>query len=157
MTPEKAKRLLDKVKENCPLPWEIGIDRSMAGDEYQVIVYNGNETYNDNLAYAVGYDGEVTIDPDAIGLVAAAPELAETIAGLRYEYAAQVRRGSASPWLYVRQNGHFSKRGSTSVWCKRRTGCENAIRGALKRKDVGADTVEFRVVRRLVGDPEVVE
>lgn len=84
-------------------------------------------------------------------------ELAETIAEMRYQYAAQVRRGSASPWLYVLSNGHFSKRGSTSVWCKRRAGCENAIRAALNRKDVGADTVEFRVVRRLVGDPEVTE
>lgn len=81
----------------------------------------------------------------------------ETIAGMRWEYAAQVRRGSASPWLYVLQNGHFSKRGSTSVWCKRKRGCENAIRSALKRKDVGADTVEFRIVHRLVSTPEVTE
>lgn len=81
----------------------------------------------------------------------------DDIADMRYEYAAQVRRGTASPWLYVLSNGHFSKRGSTSVWCKRRVGCENAIRSALKRKDVGADTVEFRIVRRLVGEPEVVE
>lgn len=84
-------------------------------------------------------------------------DMAETVADMRYEYAAQVRRGTASPWLYVLSNGHFSKRGSTSVWCKRRVGCENAIRSALKRKDVGADTVEFRIVRRLVSDPEVVE
>lgn len=91
------------------------------------------------------------IDPDATG------DALETITAMRYEYAAQVRRGSASPWLYVLQNGHFSKRGSTSAWCKRRVGCENAIRSALKRKDVGADTVEFRIVRRLVGEPEVVE
>lgn len=84
-------------------------------------------------------------------------ELAELVAGLKYQYAAQVRRGTASPWLYVLQNGHFSKRGSTSVWCKKQHGCENAIRSALKRKDVGADTVEFRIVRRLVSEPEVAE
>lgn len=87
----------------------------------------------------------------------AAEHALRTIADMRYEYAAQVRRGTASPWLYVLSNGHFSKRGSTSVWCKRRVGCENAIRSALKRKDVGADTVEFRIVRRLVSEPEVVE
>ena len=82
-------------------------------------------------------------------------EAFETIANLRYEYAAQIRQGDASQWLYVRNNGHFSKRGSTSVWCKKRKGCETAIRSALQRKDIGADTVEFRIVRRLVGDPEV--
>lgn len=80
-----------------------------------------------------------------------------TVAGLKYQFAAQVRRGTASPWLYVLSNGHFSKRGSTSVWCKRRVECETAIRAALNRKDVGADTVEFRVVRRLVSVPEVDE
>ena len=84
-------------------------------------------------------------------------ETLETIADMHWQYAAQVRRGSASPWLYVLSNGHFSKRGSTSVWCKKRVGCENAIRSALNRKDVGADTVEFRIVRRLVSAPEVVE
>lgn len=104
-------------------------------------------------------DGQrpVTVAAKYAPLAEAAYALAELVANLRYQYAAQVRRGSASPWLYVLSNGHFSKRGSTSVWCKRRAGCENAIRSALKRKDVDADTVEFRIVRRLVSDPEVVE
>lgn len=138
MTPEQARQLLERA---TPGPWDcVGQD-----EEYPRVARDG---YQDITNDATNFNAP---------LIAAAPELAELVAGLRYEYAAQVRRGTASPWLYVLSNGHFSKRGSTSVWCKRRVGCENAIRSALKRKDVGADTVEFRIVRRLVSEPEVVE
>lgn len=138
MTPEGARELLDG---RTPSPWWW-----CENDYPEVTVYH--EKYG-TIAKSV--------DIEEADLVCAAPALAEIVAGLRYEYAAQVRRGTASPWLYVLQNGHFSKRGSTSVWCKKRKGCDNAIRSALKRKDVGADTVEFRIVRRLVSEPEVVE
>lgn len=90
-------------------------------------------------------------------LAAAAPDLAETIAAMHYEYAVQIRRGSASPWVWVKSGGHFSKRGSTSVWCKKIQGCESTIRAAFNRRDVDADTTEFRIMRRLVSAPEVME
>lgn len=151
MTPEKANRLLDKVKENCPLPWEIGIARSMADDEYQVIVYNGNETYDDNLAYAAGYDGEVAIDPDAIDLVAAAPELAEIVAGLRYEYLFQV---NDREWVRENDEGRFVLTGDPMRALRH----YHPVSAAEIAKEASAQfSCECRVVRRLVGEPEVAE
>lgn len=150
MTPEEAKRLLDKVKENCPLPWEIGIDRSMAGAEYQVIVYNGNETYDDNLAYAAGYGGEVAIDPDAIDLVAAAPALAEIVAGMRYEYAVQV---NDREWVRENDEGHFVLTGDPM----RALRLYHPVIAASIAKGASAHfSCECRVVSRLVSTSEVV-
>lgn len=159
MTPEEAQELLDNTTPGC---WEFNENAELeypAGPMYgPVIGYEEHfVTAKGSRLFGMANDRVILDYPGNLRLAAAAPALAEIVAGLRYEYAAQVRRGPASPWLYVLQSGHFSKRGSTSVWCKRRSGCENPIRSALKRKDVGADTVEFRIVRRLVSEPEVVE
>lgn len=158
MTPEKARKLLDRVKEKCPLPWEIFTTETIESEPRQVenIRYQ-DDKFTGHLAYGMDYDGTVEIDPDAIELIAAAPALAEVVAGLRYEYAAQVRRGPASPWLYITRNGCFSSRESISGWYTHRAVCATAIRYALRHNDVDTEIVESRVVRRLAGEPEVAE
>lgn len=90
MTPDKAKQLLERVKKKCPLPWEIFTDETIAIEPQQVqnIRYQ-DENFNGHLAYVMDHDGTVEIDPDAIELIAAAPELAEMVASMRVEYAVQ--------------------------------------------------------------------
>lgn len=82
MTPENARELLDGT---TPAPWEV------------------EESLNGNWAVWVD-DGYVQGDideQDAI-LIAAAPELAKTIAGLRYEYAVQLKHGDG--WITSRHH-----------------------------------------------------
>lgn len=138
MNPEEARKLLEAA---TPGPWLcVGED-----DEYPRVARVG---YMDITNDAEHYNAR---------LITAAPDLAELVAGLRYEYAAQVRRGPASPWLYITRNGCFSRRESISGWYTHRAVCATAIRYALRHNDVDTEIVESRVVRRLVSEPEVAE
>lgn len=68
-------------------------------------------------------------------LVAAAPDLAETVAGLRYEYAVEIKHGDG--WITSR---HHTPTIETA----------KEIAARYKRTDT-------RIVRRLATQPEVVE
>lgn len=100
MTPEQSQKLLDRVKEGCPLPWEIFTTETIEGDPREVKNVRCNDPrYDGHLAYSVDYEGTTEIDPDAIELIAAAPALAELVAGLYVEYAVQ----DTYTGLYVRE------------------------------------------------------
>lgn len=84
-------------------------------------------------------------DEDVIA--AAAPDLAETVAGLRYEYAVQVKRGY---WRYDSLLGGWTTRPEYAKWLLDLDEVEGAAEFWGKR-------YKTRVMRRLVTDPEVAE
>lgn len=124
MTPEDARELRDGT---VPGPWLCDKD----GDEYEFVI--GTEDF--------GIITEVDRESDG-RLIAAAPALAELVAGLRHEYAVQVNehRNRDADWWYWKDN-------MRTQWF---TDYEEAV-------NVAESTPESaRVVRRLVGEPEVV-
>lgn len=86
--PDKARELLEQVKETCPIPWEAFTTDTLEGEEACNVRY-ASKKFGDVLSYCVSYGGTTEIDPDAIDLIVAAPDLAATVAGMRYEYAVQ--------------------------------------------------------------------
>ena len=136
VTPEQAQKMLDRVKEGCPLPWEIYTTETLESDPREVKnVRYSDPVYDGHLAYSMDYDGTTEIDPDAIELIAAAPELAEIVAGLRYEYAVQEFVG---------------------YWRERGGEFPNVVE-ARRFLDMKQEDAPMRIVRRLVSDVEVVE
>lgn len=135
MTPEQSQKLLDRVKEGCPLPWEIFTTETIEGDPREVKNVRCNDPrYDGHLAYSADYEGTTEIDPDAIELIAAAPALAELVAGMRYEYAVQVLEDGW--WRTLGLRGTYKQAVALSnLW--------------------SGDT--YRVARRLTTDWEVVE
>lgn len=121
ITPDHARELLDVA---TPGPWgRTGM---------------GVLTDTDGKVLVNGPDGNLD-DSDAT-LAAAAPDLAETIAEMTYEYAAQIKEGGE--WFYL---GLY---GPDEPW-----GPEEDVRDYHSRLALpGA-----RLVRRLVGPVEVVE
>lgn len=131
ITPEEARALLEGA---TPGPWRNYDDPDTDGQ----IVYDAEGIeVSEQLS---GYDAN---------LIAAAPDLAAVVAGLRVEYAVQVWRPEKDAWWYVKQDGHLSKHGRTGVWCKNKQGCKSAIRMATKRKDMW-ENPEFRTLARFV-------
>lgn len=116
MTPEGARGLLEAA---TPGPW--GVEDGL-GTHKQV--WTAEDTF---------IDGDMS-DADA-ALIAAAPDMAEQIASMHYEYAVQVERDGV--WGVSED----SSWGSYSV--------------ALVR--YGRTEEPARIVRRLVGEPEVAE
>lgn len=140
MSPEHAREMLDRVKEGCPLPWEIHTTETLECDPREVkSVRYSDPDYDGHLAYSMDYDGTTEIDPDAIELIAAAPELAEIVANLRYEYAVQVED----------VDGGWRTLGD--AWTSRQV--------ARDRYEAtpGKKTGRVRIVRHLATTPEVVE
>lgn len=142
MTPEKARKLREKA---TPGPWERHPDnpRMLCNLDRKFAVH----------AELVKNRG-LEPDPEDVAnteLIAAAPELAELVAGLRYEYAVQnIETGaflreeydgvvvntsdpSAADW-----DTNFERAEAYAVWMTK------------------YEPIEYRVVRRLVGEPEVV-
>lgn len=110
--PEDAQSML---REATPGPWELErIDGFL-----DVVLPTGN-----------GAPEECDLP-----LIAAAPELAEQIANLRYEYAVELKHGDG--WITSR---HHTPTIETA----------KEIAARYKRTDT-------RIVRRLVSEPEVVE
>lgn len=126
MTPQEAQKLLDAA---TPGPW--GVDSGVAG----AAVYS---------KVGVVCDGTGVDDAP---LIAAAPDLAETVAGLRYEYAVQVKRGY---WRYDSLLGGWTTRPEYAKWLLDLDEVEGAAEFWGKR-------YKTRVMRRLVTDPEVAE
>lgn len=126
MTPEKAQELR---KRATPGPWERHPDnpRMLCNLDRKFAVH----------AELVKNRG-LEPDPEDVAnteLIAAAPELAEIVAGLRYEYTVQVKCDGA--WV-MEEDSYW---GTYSV---------AAVRSCRTYEP-------SRIVRRLVGEPEVVE
>ena len=151
VTPEQAQEMLDRVKEGCPLPWEIFTTETIEGDPREVKNVRCNDPrYDGHLAYSADYEGTTEIDPDAIELVAAAPALAELVANLRYEYAV-VCLVEGDVWRYARGGVLITPLEHEARWFPTR---EEAEAYAERRRSTAKET---RVVPRLVSTPEVVE
>lgn len=125
MTPEKAHKLRERA---TPGPWErhpdnprilCNLDRKFAV-HVELVKDRGLDPHPEDVANTE--------------LIAAAPDLAELVAGLRYEYAVQVKRDG--DWV-MEEDSYW---GPYSV--------------AVVR--FGRTEETARIVRRLVGDPEVV-
>lgn len=129
MTPEKAQQLLDDA---TPWTWEVR--------------YTG-------IAFELS-DGDTALigDPDDKSghLIAAAPELAEIVAGLRYEYAVQV---NGREWLRNNDEGRFVLTGDPMRALRH---YHPGVAAAIAKGASAQFSCECRVVRRLVGEPEVV-
>lgn len=137
MTPQEAQKLLDAA---TPGPW--GVESGVAG----AAVYS---------KVGVVCDGTGVDDAP---LIAAAPELAVLIAGLRYEYAVQVPVATAVPgepvWRFFVRRGTNGGAILTAVpglgkW-------DTSERAAEKRAELH-ELTGYRIVRRLMSDVEVVE
>lgn len=118
MNPEEARELRDAA---TPGPWHVHTrDRHIDGE---------TETWL--------YVGDTPALPVDHQLMSAAPELAEIVAGLRYEYAVQVKD---EEWRTL-----------ANAWTSREE--------AKARYDAtpGKRTGRVRIVRRLASDVEVVE
>lgn len=120
MTPEKARELLDG---RTPSPWWW-----CETDYPEVTVYH--EKYG-IIAKSV--------DIEEADLICTAPDLAELVAGMHYEYAVECTR-----------DGETWKR--ETLWGSRFWA--DSDEECFKQEDEFIDT---RIVRRLVGEPEVAE
>ena len=116
MTPEEARTLLEDA---TPGPWRVG------------------EKAGCGCCMRVTAPAALVCTPstDEAPLVAAAPELAELVAGLRYEYAVHEDVG------YWRQRGEWF----------------DTVEEATDYRDMKREEAPMCIVRRLVGDPEVVQ
>lgn len=121
ITPEEARELLDKA---TPGPWEHDGNGCVGNySTREVVCVSGPDMKNDR---------QVVADRN---LIIAAPDLAELVAGLHYEYAVELKHGDW--WITSRH------RASTIE--------------AAKEIAARYTRTETRIVRRLVSDPEVVE
>ena len=125
ITPEQARELLDGA---TPGPWRSEYDNEIIETNTSIVLYNtdGDVSWGHNIEHDVP-------------LIAAAPDLAQTIAGMRYEYAVEMM-----------DDGEWK-----DIWDLWSTEKE-------ARKEYAslahADSIgDYRLVRRLVGPVEAVE
>lgn len=133
ISPERARELLDTASSG---PWKVI-------DEYP----DGVRRPDDSCLIHTPdckYMGIMQLQ-DA-HLTAAAPDLAETIAGMRWEYAVQLYLPTKSGRKWMLDPDLFA-----GNWTDDRYVADHTL-GALT--EVG---YQARIVRRLVSDPEVIE
>ena len=117
ITPDQAQTLLDGA---TPGPWGRTQMGALTDTDGKVLVH--------------GPDGNMD-DGDA-NLAAAAPDLAQTIAGMRWEYALETLWGTGHDWAVT--TGWFPT--PERAWA-----------------DLALDTGPTRIVRRLVSETEVID
>ena len=131
ITPDQADHWTQTA---TPGPWYVHTDPDDP---------DGTFIYDDpgNMCVAVEPAGSAYLPAD-LDLIAAAPDLAQTIAGMRWEYTFQTRpRGL--PWReWTTQEDWFDNH-------------DAAYRAAMNVQDAGS--FNCRLVRRLVGPAEVIE
>lgn len=138
MTPEEARKLLDGI---TPAPWKVEIlsyeQPPYLGEfvEFWVTAHNNKELVN---VYDIpeGHANEIGRN---FTLMAAAPDMAAIIAGMRAEYAVQVRRSGG--WQYSRDEDDFR-------W--------QDLSVQMVRADRDHPHEETRLVRRYVTAPQPV-
>lgn len=138
ISPERAQELLDDA---APGPWEA------------VGEYPDGESRPDTSRLMRSANGEylgIMHGADA-HLAAAAPELAETIAGMRWEYAVQVSV-DGELWLFAHGGTKSTLNPIDPCWWFH---TEEEARDFAKFRTTKRSTA--RVVRRLVTDVEVIE
>lgn len=141
VTPQEAQRLLDEIdfpSEKWEHTFICHLEESkIVGDQGTIIgVLNEGE-------------GSHCTDSD-LDLVAAAPELARTVAGLREEYFIEVELPAFSggtEWVQIQDDGHQSAIYQTAEAAEHNRQKALELYGALRT----------RIVRRYVSEPEVIE
>lgn len=141
MTPEEARQLLEGTS---PAPWEVEV-RSYEEDCYAeeaiyfwITDHNGNEVAEwwTLEPYAREIDGNCT-------LMAAAPGMAEMIAGMTAEYAVQGKAPSSDEWITLSQ------------WSEELPSSELELGITLTYEDTGETyQVDTRIVMRYVTAPQ---
>lgn len=157
MTPEKARWLLQAAQ---PGPWEtiFGVAGVPEGwDEYYASLIMGHTRLN-LVEYQLLEEEEYA----SFELAAAAPELAEIVAGMHYQYVVQARHlATAAPntWMPCDSLGltGYDSVLAGEPWTGTRTWrtLKSAKVCAEKAQAYGDRAVQ--IVRRLVSDVEVVE
>ena len=132
ISPERAQELLDDA---TPGPWRISTTEGIGGLGFAEDFYQDDPREKANVA-----------------LAAAAPELAQTIAGMRYEYAVQVSTDGGESWRFAHGGTKSTPDPIDPCWWFR---TEEEARDFAKFRTTKRSSA--RVVRRLVTDVEVVE
>lgn len=128
ITPDQADRMKQAATS---VPWSVHID---SNDVDEIYIYSDDG----NMCIGIDLRGSYFTSHD-LNLAAAAPDMAETIAGMEWEWAVQHQEGET--WHYVHS------------WRKSLSEAEWDLR---KNKGWSPDST-FRLVRRLASSPEVVE
>lgn len=111
------------------------------------------EIYSTDEYGVIAYVQPCKADADAIALV---PDMAEQIAGMEWEYAPQTHLDGT--WKYVtgvvwKVNGNYdistSRTATGALWFED----PDEVREACEELDVAT----YRIVRRLVGEPEMID
>ncbi|BDV25262.1 hypothetical protein CULCOIPH002_06170 [Corynebacterium ulcerans] len=135
VSPEQASELL---KDTTPGPWY-----AISNTPFVSIVEEDSE---DGEIFDFPDDGEDGPQPDH-DLIAAAPVLAETIAGMQAEFAVQVQ--SSGEWYYLNEHGDWTIIPHLARWFWSAQDTHALIPHSQREK--------FRIVRRYVTDIEVME
>lgn len=140
MTPEQAQKLLDAA---TPGPWEH--DGAGCVGNYvtrEIVCVSGPDMKDDPQAVADR------------NMIIAAPVLAELVASLRYEYAVQVGMDGKFAYAFMADTGKF-RFGPLALadWWQTHGEAADLV---ADMKSMNPHTTAC-VVRRLVGEPEVVE
>lgn len=133
ISPEQARELLDTAN---PGPWEVMKEYT----DGELRPYDSHRICTESGVYVGIMHGQ-----DA-RLTAAAPDLAETIAGMTYEYTVYVYLGEKRIIQWA-----FEEDSHVGDW----TG--DLDKAEYVRDSLAKEGRRARVVRRLVSDPEVVE
>ena len=135
ITPNEAEALLEGA---TPGPYELEESGEQWADcppshGMQITSRAGHALVQKEVSERVADEWHATFE-----LMAAAPDMAKQIAGMRYEYAVQVRR--SGEWQYSRDENNFRWQDLTAQ---------------MVRADRDHPREETRIVRRLVTEPEV--
>lgn len=139
ISPERARELLDTAN---PGPWEVMKEYT----DGEPRPYDSHRICTESGVYMGIMHGQ-----DAT-LTAAAPDLAETIAGMHWEYGVQVSNDGGESWRFAHGGTKTTLDPINPCWW-------------FRTEEEAQDFAKFRapkrgharVVRRLVTDPEVVE
>lgn len=144
MTPEEARKLLDGI---TPGPWEcsaydVGVPEGW--DESWLHLYMGHTV----LSTGGPYEHITDEDYANAALAAAAPELAETVAGLRTAWLICRECGEEYEYWYYPEGRWFLEAGVVSRFASREAAIEHAEAYEL---------AGYELATMLIGSVEVVE
>lgn len=146
VSPEWAQKLL---QDTTPERWQFRQDVADLPDGTQEI---GHIVHADGTPLFECWDGVIDTHPGNLPLAAAAPELAQLVAGMRYEYAVQVSSDGGETWRFAHGATKAIFDPIKPCWWFR---TEEEAQDFAKFRTTKRSSA--RVVRRLVTDVEVVE
>ena len=140
MTPEQARKLLDSI---TPAPWEVeSWNKQEVGcpevTDFWITSHNDNQ-----VAAQETIERHFDETESDFNLIAAAPDMASMIAGMRTEYAVQGKAPNSDEWLTLSQ------------WSEELPSSEFELGITLTYEDTGETyQVDTRIVKRYVTAPQ---